>query len=106
MAAPPSDKRREVAKARRAVLKDGSGGMQVRKKAKRSEQKKPASGKGFGAQTGALKSAAADATSTAAKDTTAAAEEIKKEQSDEPQDPDAPVDVSELTGESEEKKDK
>jgi len=43
------DKRKDMAKARRAVLSDGGGGMtNSRAKAKRSEQKKPASGKGFG----------------------------------------------------------
>ena len=46
----PTDKRKDVAKARRAVLQDGGGGMKTRAKAKRSEQKKPVSGKGFGNQ--------------------------------------------------------
>ena len=49
------ENRQQIAKARRAVLKDGVGGMtSSRAKKKRSEQKKPASGKGFGKTTGGL----------------------------------------------------
>ena len=48
-------KRKNIAKARRAVLADGSGGMTpTRTKKKRSEQKKAPSGKGFGKVTGGL----------------------------------------------------
>lgn len=44
-----ADNRKTVAKARRAVISEGKGGMtSPRAKAKRSERKKPAAGKGFG----------------------------------------------------------
>ena len=42
------DKRKQVAKARRAVASEGKGGLRMRKGAKRSEQKAASSGKGFG----------------------------------------------------------
>ena len=44
----PLEKRKEVAKARRAVKSEGLGGFSVRKQGKRTEQKKARSGKGFG----------------------------------------------------------
>lgn len=50
-----ADVRRQIAKARRAVVSEGKGGTKIRSKAKRSEQKKPSSGKGFGAQSSKLK---------------------------------------------------
>eukprot|EP00325_Prymnesiales_sp_UTEX-LB-985_P035246 CAMPEP_0174721398 /NCGR_PEP_ID=MMETSP1094-20130205/36106_1 /TAXON_ID=156173 /ORGANISM="Chrysochromulina brevifilum, Strain UTEX LB 985" /LENGTH=238 /DNA_ID=CAMNT_0015922079 /DNA_START=240 /DNA_END=956 /DNA_ORIENTATION=- len=49
---PDVDKRKEIAKARRAVASQGKGGLQKRAGARRSEQKAPAAGKGFGAAPG------------------------------------------------------
>jgi len=50
-----ADKRKTVAKARRAVLSEGKGGMTPRStKKRRSEQKAPPSGKGFGKPAGGL----------------------------------------------------
>jgi len=45
-----TDARKQVVKARRAVQQEGLGGMKTRAKAKRSEQKKPSTGKGFAKQ--------------------------------------------------------
>ena len=50
-----ADTRKQIAKARRAVISEGKGGTKIRGKAKRSEQKKPSSGKGFGKQGSKLK---------------------------------------------------
>lgn len=49
-----SEKKKQIAKARRAVQSQGKGGMKVNKGKKRSEQKKAVSGRGFGKVTGAL----------------------------------------------------
>lgn len=54
---PPSssdggDKRKQIAKARRAVAQEGTGGLRVRKGAKRTEAKAASSAKGFGQKPG------------------------------------------------------
>ena len=48
------DKRKQIAKARRAVSAEGKGGMKIGRTKKRTEQKKATSGKGFDKSIGGL----------------------------------------------------
>jgi len=50
----PDDKRKQVAKARRAAKQEGLGGFAPRSGAKRSERKAPSAGRGFAKQSGGL----------------------------------------------------